>query len=560
LFLGVVACTQASAACFSSSSSPGPKDAGDVDAPGLDATVPETGSEAGPDAPAEAMPDVASDVAGEAAIDAALDAGADAVADVAADSTAPADAAADTGEAGIAPGTTLWFRTAVSTGDAGVFSSADSLAADTMGNVYASVRFRGTIDFGNGQVDAAPSSSAGDVEILKYDPAGTLVWATHFSGNLQTDGMGVDSQGGVGLLIESYGGSSDFGTGAKTGAVFAVKLDASGHTSWVQSYATKFFVGAWTWPQNAQGVAVSAAGDVAFAGELYQAVDFGAGSVPLTGSTDAFAVALDPSGNLRFAHHWGTASAYAVANGVAFASNGDVLIAGMLDAYSFDLGGGSLPAIGVADSYGNADGFVLRLNTSGAYVWAKRFGGAGASTTATMITSTGSGFALGGTFTGGSLDWGGSSVVATGTDAGAGPMLFAAGLDTGGAYVWSHVYGDPTDGNLQFGGIGATAAGNPVVSGTFGKAIDLGDHAISASSDTGTAKAFVAELAASDGSCVFSRASNAGTPATGTTYGAAASAGGSGVFASGYFKGNVDFGSTPRSTPFSDYSVVKLAP
>lgn len=527
-------------ACFSSSNSNGPDDGGKPDAPSLDGTVldasPDTSPEGSVDAPPEAV--------------APTDAGVD----------APSDAVVDAFEAGPSPGTALWFRTAIATSDAGAFSSADALAADTMGNVYASVRFRGTIDFGSGPIDASLGSASGDVAIVKYDPTGTLVWANHFSGNLQIDGIGVDAQGGVGLLIENYGGTADFGTGAKTGVVFAVKLDAAGHTSWVQSYATKFFVGAWTFPQNAQGVAVSPAGDVAFAGELYQAVDFGAGSVPVTGSTDAFAVALDPSGNLRFAHHWGAAGAAAVANGVTFAPNGDVVVAGVLDAHAFDLGGGSLPAIGVADIYGNADGFVLRLDTTGAYVWAKRFGGAGASTAATMIAATGTGFGIGGTFTGGTLDFGGGSQLVTGTDAGVGHLLFAAELSSGSGYVWSHTYGDPSDTTLQFGGIGATAAGNPVISGNFADAIDFGDHAISVASDMGTEKAFVAELSAADGACVFSRASNAGTPATGTTYSAAAAAGGSGAFASGYFTGHVDFGALPNLASSPTYFVVKLAP
>jgi hypothetical protein len=373
--------------------------------------------------------------------------------------------------------------------------------------------------------------------------------------------MGVDSQGGVALVVENGQATANFGTdaGAVAGARFVVKLDAGGKVAWLKSYAGKFIGNGWTGRYNLQDVSVSPAGDVAFGGYIYQAMDFGSGTITPTGLTDAFAVALDPSGTLRFAKHWGTAKANAMVNGVAFLSSGGVALCGNLDAYAFDLGGGSLPPIGKADGYGNADGFVLLLDGNGSYVDAHRFGGAGVTTTASMLTPSGTGYALAGTLGGGTLDWGDAGSLVTG-DAGTGLYLYAAMLDAKLAHVWSHAYGTPSDTFLQFGGIALGATGNPVVSGSFGNALDFGDHAISTASDDGISKGFVAELAASDGHAVFSRASNAGTPATGGTYAPAVAAGGNGIFASGFHTGVVDWGGLPEpKVTTSSFFVVKLS-
>jgi hypothetical protein len=234
------------AACIdNSTASPG----GPVDAGGFDVTLPDANPLPNPDGASQdsnAPVDASADSAPTA------DSGADAPVQ---DGAPPSDAQ---------PGVPVWFRTAVPD-DAGSFSSADFVTADSAGNVYASVRHQGPVDFGQGPVPGAGSSGA--LMILKYDPSGALVWATPFpvanTGDLQTFGMGVDSQGGVALVIENGQTTANFGTdaGAVSGRRFVVKLDAAGKVDWLKSYAGLFVGNGWTGQYNLQNVSVSPAGE-----------------------------------------------------------------------------------------------------------------------------------------------------------------------------------------------------------------------------------------------------------------------------------------------------------
>jgi hypothetical protein len=247
-------------------------------------------------------------------------------------------------------------------------------------------------------------------------------------------------------------------------------------------------------------------------------------------------------------------------NGVAFDASGNLAIAGDLDAFSFDLGGGSLPPIGKADLYGNADGFVLVLDHRGNYVWAKRFGGTNATTSATEITASNGGFALGGTLDGTMIDWGnGATLTVTGT--GTGARLYVAKLDSNGNHVWSNAYGVPTTQGIytQFAGIASTARGNPVVAGFYFEGISFGSQALPISNDS-VSKVFVAELARADGSAIFSRSSASGAAATKSSFAGGIATGGNGVYVSGYFTGAIDFGGLPESAAMSSFFVLKLAP
>jgi hypothetical protein len=512
------------AGCFSSQTPPPdmPDAAGDLDA-SLDATV---------DAP------------DETANEAMVDAGPDATTSITDGATPDATPEAAT-EAGLAAGTPIWFRTTTFVADAGTnTSSTNFVAADPAGNVYVAISFTGTIDFGTG-----PVTSTGNNEpmVIKYDPNGNVVWSYQVAGgtsSTQIEGMAVDANGGVGLVIQG-GPSINFGDGGQTGAMFAVKLDPSGHVAWANAYNAVFFLGDTTGYYNVQDVALTAAGDMAIGGYLYQPVNLGAGTVTPIGSTDAFVLVLGPNGQYRFAKHWGVAGKNSQVNSVAFQPSGDVALAGNLDSVAFDLGGGSLAPIGVDDYYFNADGFVMVLDTSGNYVTAQRFGGAGASTTANMVTSNAAGLAIGGTFSGTTLTWGDAGQLDVPGDGGL--RLYVAQLDPNGVELWSHAYGDPT-GWLQFGGIAATTSGNPVVTGFFDKGIDFGDHAIGVTSDASTPyKAFVAELDRGDGGPVFSRATNNGPTATGSAYAWGVAAGGGGIYVGGWFGGTIDFGGMPET-------------
>jgi hypothetical protein len=128
---------------------------------------------------------------------------------------------------------------------------------------------------------------------------------------------------------------------------------------------------------QALAIAVDEAGNAYLAGPFNGTVDFdpGPGTVNLTslGSTDAFVVKLDPSGNLAWARSFGGTGSD-VAQGVAVDSTGNVYVTGYFaGAVDFDPGAGT----NILVSSGLADAFVVKLDPSGNLISARSVGGLG---------------------------------------------------------------------------------------------------------------------------------------------------------------------------------------
>lgn len=109
-------------------------------------------------------------------------------------------------------GNHLWSR---SFGD-GDSQFGASIAADNLGDIIVTGRFRGTTDFGGG-----PLASAGeyDIFVAKIDANGTHVWSQSFGdGNIQS-GRAVAADGSGGIVVTGeFLGTVDFGDGTLSSA------------------------------------------------------------------------------------------------------------------------------------------------------------------------------------------------------------------------------------------------------------------------------------------------------------------------------------------------------
>ncbi len=255
-----------------------------------------------------------------------------------------------------------------------------SVAIDSIGNIYASGYFSATVDFDPG-VGVFNLSAAGglDVFVLKLDSSGNFIWAKAVGGG-GTDtaiGMTVDGSGNV-YATGQFGGMADFDPGAGTlnltsaggQDVFFLKLDPSGALVWAKA------VGG---PNDDVGysVAVDNSGNVYATGDFSNTVDFDPGpgvfSLSGAGQTDVFFLKLDPSGNFAWAGKVGVGGSDKSFS-VAVDSSANVYATGFVEGtVDFD------PGAGVFELSTGAGGriFVLKLDTSGAFVWAKVFGGPG---------------------------------------------------------------------------------------------------------------------------------------------------------------------------------------
>ena len=226
--------------------------------------------------------------------------------------------------------------------------------------------------------------------------------------------------------------------------VVAAMLLAASTLLWVSGS----MVGAWSSNDGAvaafggtqldyvNGMAVDSSGNVYTTGTFRGTADFdpGAGTANLTsnGNDDIYVSKLDSSGNYVWAKNFGTASCCEQGYGIAVDSSGNVYTIGTFkNTVDFDPGAGTanLTASGFLDA------FVLKLDSSGNYVWAKSFTGTGNVYAASMAVDSSGNIYTTGYFTE-TADFDPGAGTANLTSNG-GYDVFVSKLDSSGNYVWA---------------------------------------------------------------------------------------------------------------------------
>jgi hypothetical protein len=150
--------------------------------------------------------------------------------------------------------------------------------------------------------------------------------------------------------------------------IFISKLDASGNFIWAKSMGGLL-------DSYANFIAVDGFGNVYTTGAFYGMADFdpGTGTYNLTslGNTDIFLSKLDSSGNFIWAKRTGSTQ-QDQGNCIIADTLGNIYISGFFTGIvDFDPGAGIVNL----SSAGSADIFILKLNTSGNFIWARNLGG-----------------------------------------------------------------------------------------------------------------------------------------------------------------------------------------
>ncbi len=173
-----------------------------------------------------------------------------------------------------------------------------SVAIDRAGNAVMVGGFAGTIDLGG----ATLSSTFGDAFVVKYDPAGGLLWARRFGavpsplGNHGSDVV-VRPSGDI-VMIGSFSGRMDFGGGASLQPsngvdAFLLQLDATGEHMWSRRFGGRD-------SQEGKRLALDEDGNVIVAGEFSESINIDGVVLIGEGSDDIFLAGLDPDGS----HVW----------------------------------------------------------------------------------------------------------------------------------------------------------------------------------------------------------------------------------------------------------------
>ncbi len=253
-----------------------------------------------------------------------------------------------------------------------------SIALDAAGNIYTTGYFRGTADYDPGPlVFNLISNGSNDVFISKLDASGNFIWAKSVGGLTSDEGYSIfpDAFGNV-YVTGSFNGNVDFDPGAgsfvlsSSGAqdIFVLKLDASGNFIWAKKMGG-------TGADLPTFLKLDAAGDIYTTGYFNATCDFDPGpdvfNLTSGGLVDIYISKLDTAGNFIWAKGIGGSTEDA-GYSLGFDASGNVFATGFFSGtVDFDPGAGVSELV----SSGSFDIFILKLDATGNFSWAKKMGG-----------------------------------------------------------------------------------------------------------------------------------------------------------------------------------------
>ncbi|MEW6467919.1 MAG: T9SS type A sorting domain-containing protein [Bacteroidota bacterium] len=351
--------------------------------------------------------------------------------------------------------------------------SASSIAVDASGNIYLCGYFQGAVDFDPGAASVYISATGNNNAFLeKLDASGNFVWVKTFSSSIGGElgaALGLDAAGNI-YFTGQYWLTVDFDPGsgvanlnsAGMGDVFITKFTPAGNLVWAKSAGGP--------GQDAvNDMEVSSTGKLYLVGNFDAGGDFdpgpGVSTLSTQGGKDIFIFKLDSTGAFVWAGSMGS-NLNDEGNSLDIDPFENVYSIGVFrDTVDFDPGSGVSNAI----SQGSEDIFVQKLNSSGALVWAKTFGGTGVEVGYGISADMNGNVYTTGEFDApGDYDPGPGTVTLTpmgGADA------FIQRLDNSGNYVWAYGLG----GNATDFGYAAHAdqSGNVFFSGSFLGTVDF---------------------------------------------------------------------------------------
>ncbi len=352
------------------------------------------------------------------------------------------------------------------------FNNGSSIVLDAAGNVYTTGGFQGTADFDpGGGVFNLTAAGSGDIFISKLDAAGNFVWAKQMGGATTDDG---------------------------------------------------------------RSITVDAAGNVYTTGQFTGTADFdpGMGSYNLTAAADmdVFISKLDAMGNFVWAKQMG-ASSFDIGQAIEVDAAGNVYTTGFFfNTVDFDPGVGTYNLSALSGH----DMFVLKLDTAGNFVWARRMGGSTIQFGLDLKVD-----ALGNIYTTGhfreTVDFDPGTGIYNLTSAGD-QDIFVHKLDPSGNFVWAKQFSGASFGVGS--AITVDAAGDVYVSGAFMDTVDFdAGTGVFNLTATGGIDAFIHKMDAAGsfewavqlGSTDFDEALSIAVDVVGN------------VYTTGYFQGVVDF-------------------
>lgn len=259
-----------------------------------------------------------------------------------------------------------------------------SMNIDNNGNLYFSGSYYATVDFdpGPGVFNMTCSTTGYAAYLLKLDGSGNFSWAIELIETEYGNGgenVAATPSGDV-YVSGKFRGSGDFNPGSgvftltSTGTaedMFISKFDINGNFIWVKQIAG--FGG-----KACYSMSLDPLENIYITGTFYGTCDFDPGPAVFnltanntngSGSSDTYILKLDINGNFLFAKQV-SVDYNDVGWGIAVDQTGTIFVTGEFSGIGdFDPG----PGVFMLNAGSLSDGYVLKLDNLGNFVWAKQF-------------------------------------------------------------------------------------------------------------------------------------------------------------------------------------------
>ena len=278
-------------------------------------------------------------------------------------------------------GNFIWAGAISGTG----FVYTEDLAIDSQGNMVIGGYFGNSCDFDPNGGENIIDTNEGSAFVVKLQPDGTFMWATHIEGSADSDvkcfTMAVDNSDNI-LLGGSFTGTVDFDmesggsefTSNGSADIYACKLDSDGNFMWVATTGGGSLDAARTITSDSDG-------NVYISGDYIGGMDFDPGedSFVMTTSSfsdnDCFIWKLSPDGALIWAKSLG-GDGNDIATSINVDNQSNVYTVG-----GFDGEGDYNPGAEVFEldpaTVNYFDAFISVLDVNGDFVWAGQIGSTG---------------------------------------------------------------------------------------------------------------------------------------------------------------------------------------
>ena len=258
-----------------------------------------------------------------------------------------------------------------------------SVAIDKSGNVYITGCFENTVDFDPGKDTFKLSAVGGyDIFILKLDASGNFVWAKNMGGFSDESGYSikVDESGNC-YTTGFFESTVDFDPGTGTfnltsnvkRDIFISKLNSFGNFVWAKKLNTSIST------DQVNSIALDRSGNLYLTGGFIDSIDFNPGKTSkiftkVKGGGDVFIAKYTLTGNFIWAKTMGGNYYKSYGRSLEIDEFGNTYTMGTFyGTFDFDPNAGQF-LLTAAGTTNQNDIFILKLNASGNFVWAKQIG------------------------------------------------------------------------------------------------------------------------------------------------------------------------------------------